>query len=163
MFNAEILAQVLAMKESGELNRMAGSGIAGILAQFALTALTAERDAKLYGVGFIVKGERVNPQDVVIIHNTPPTVGNVPDYFLTVMEEVLSISDRKHDAWDRAKAAIATCRASSQLIPARIKLPAAFNVKMGGDKATRAMFQGMNMMREDCIKVLLAAGIEVEE
>lgn len=48
-------------------------------------------------------------------------------------------------------------------IPIRVKLPAAFNVNMGGDKSTRAMFQCMNMMREDCIKVLRAAGIEVEE
>ncbi|QWA09830.1 hypothetical protein GTU79_21355 [Sodalis ligni] len=42
------------------------------------------------------------------------------------------------------------------------KLPAAFNVKMGGDKVTRAMFQGMNMMRQDCIKALREQGYQVE-
>lgn len=42
------------------------------------------------------------------------------------------------------------------------KMPSPVNVKMGGDKATRAMFQGMNMMRKDCIKALREQGYQVE-
>ena len=36
----------------------------------------------------------------------------VPDELLTAMEEVLRISDRQHDAWDKAKAAVSACRAA---------------------------------------------------
>ena len=42
------------------------------------------------------------------------------------------------------------------------KLPAPMNVKMGGDAKTKAMFSGMNMMLEDCKKVIRAAGGTVE-
>ncbi len=35
----DILSQVRALKESGELQRMAGSGVAGLLARFALMVL----------------------------------------------------------------------------------------------------------------------------
>ncbi|MCL2892510.1 hypothetical protein [Brenneria tiliae] len=36
----------------------------------------------------------------------------VPDDLLTAVEEVIRISDRKHEAWDRAKAAISSYRAA---------------------------------------------------
>lgn len=34
----------------------------------------------------------------------------IPEELLSAMEEVLRISDRDHDAWHRARAAIAKCR-----------------------------------------------------
>ncbi|TCL06846.1 hypothetical protein [Sodalis ligni] len=39
MTNTELLAAVRQIKESGELQRIAGSGVAGVLAQFALAVL----------------------------------------------------------------------------------------------------------------------------
>ncbi|WP_437887044.1 hypothetical protein [Phytobacter sp. V91] len=41
-----------------------------------------------------------------------PIPAAVPDELLSSMEEVLRISDRDHDAWNRAKSAIAACRAA---------------------------------------------------
>lgn len=38
----------------------------------------------------------------------------MPDALLSAMEEVIHISDRDHEAWDRAKAAISSCRAVSE-------------------------------------------------
>ncbi|TCL06845.1 hypothetical protein [Sodalis ligni] len=49
---------------------------------------------------------------------------------------------------------------AAQLPPAN--MPSPVNVKMGGDKVTRAMLQGMNMMRQDCIKALREQGYQVE-
>lgn len=46
-----------------------------------------------------------------VIYTTPPAPV-VPDELISVMEEVLRISDRDHDAWHRAKAAIAKCRSA---------------------------------------------------
>lgn len=37
---------------------------------------------------------------------------SVPEELLSAMEEVLRISDRDHDAWHKAKCAIASCRAT---------------------------------------------------
>ena len=37
------------------------------------------------------------------LYAIPPTHAVVPIELLTVMQEVLRISDRKHDAWDKAK------------------------------------------------------------
>ncbi len=56
------------------------------------------------------------------------------------------------EAYDEARAAR----------PAAVKMPKSVNVKMGGDKVTRAMLQGMNMMRQDCIKALREQGYQVE-
>lgn len=41
-----------------------------------------------------------------------PPAPVVPDELLTAMEEVLRISDRQHDACDKAKAAVSACRAA---------------------------------------------------
>lgn len=41
-----------------------------------------------------------------------PQVTSVPDEILSSMEEVLRISDRDHEAWDRAKSAIAAFRSA---------------------------------------------------
>ncbi|BEL80109.1 hypothetical protein SM12BL3_14160 [Serratia marcescens] len=48
----------------------------------------------------------------------------VPDELLDAMEEVIRISDRDHEAWDKAKAAITTCRAAmlTQPVSQRYKL-----------------------------------------
>ena len=48
-----------------------------------------------------------------ILYAAPPAPV-VPEELLTAMEEVLRISDRQHDAWDKAKAAITTLRAAPQ-------------------------------------------------
>ena len=45
---------------------------------------------------------------------TAPPAPVVPDELLSAMEEVLRISDRDHDAWNRAKSAISDCRAAMQ-------------------------------------------------
>lgn len=43
---------------------------------------------------------------------TAPPVPAVPSELLDAMAEVIRISDRDHEAWDRAKAAISACRAA---------------------------------------------------
>lgn len=45
------------------------------------------------------------------LFTTPPAPA-VPDELLDAMEEVIRISDRDHEAWDEAKAAITACRAA---------------------------------------------------
>ncbi|EJI2509718.1 hypothetical protein NFG91_004226 [Salmonella enterica] len=40
----------------------------------------------------------------------------IMDELLSSVEEVLAISDRKHDAWDRARAAIAHYRADNSSV-----------------------------------------------
>ena len=45
-------------------------------------------------------------------HPAPSIPAAVPEDLLSLMEEVLRISDRDHDAWNRAKSAIAACRAA---------------------------------------------------
>ncbi|BEM92735.1 hypothetical protein SME53J_21740 [Serratia marcescens] len=49
----------------------------------------------------------------------------VPDELLDAMEEVIRISDRDHEAWDKAKAAITACRAAmlAQPVSQRYTLP----------------------------------------
>jgi hypothetical protein len=42
-------------------------------------------------------------------YTAPPAL---PDELLEAMDEVIRISDRDHEAWGRAKEAIATCRAA---------------------------------------------------
>ncbi|EGO8462042.1 hypothetical protein ERU12_01045 [Escherichia coli] len=54
------------------------------------------------------------PEDCRRILYTAPPAPVVPDELLTAMEEVLRISDRQHDAWDKAKAAVSACRAAMQ-------------------------------------------------
>ncbi|MEN4277966.1 hypothetical protein [Serratia marcescens] len=53
-----------------------------------------------------------------------PPAPAVPDELLDAMEEVIRISDRDHEAWDKAKAAITTCRAAmlAQPVSQRYKL-----------------------------------------
>ncbi|MGP2870091.1 DUF551 domain-containing protein [Serratia nevei] len=46
-----------------------------------------------------------------ILYDAPPAPA-VPDELLDAMEEVIRISDRDHEAWDKAKAAITACRAA---------------------------------------------------
>lgn len=43
-----------------------------------------------------------------------------------------------------------------------VVLPSKVNVKMGGDKSTRSMLSGMNMMLKDCQKAIELAGITVK-
>ncbi|TYD01639.1 hypothetical protein NHG68_19610 [Enterobacter sp. Z1] len=43
---------------------------------------------------------------------TAPPAPMLPDESLSAMEEVLRISDRDHEAWHKAKSAIADCRAA---------------------------------------------------
>ncbi|MMZ55899.1 hypothetical protein D3C73_628460 [compost metagenome] len=43
---------------------------------------------------------------------TAPPAPSVSNELLEAIEEVIRISDRDHDAWNRAKEAIATCRAA---------------------------------------------------
>lgn len=46
---------------------------------------------------------------------TAPPAPIMPDELLSAMEEVLRISDRDHDAWNKAKAGIAACRAAMEV------------------------------------------------
>jgi len=55
-----------------------------------------------------------NSADIAIDEASQVAAPVVRDELLTAMEEVLRISDRQHDAWDRAKAAITTLRAAPQ-------------------------------------------------
>ncbi len=41
-----------------------------------------------------------------------PPAPVLPEALLSAMEEVLRISDRQHDAWDKAKTALSACRAA---------------------------------------------------
>lgn len=52
------------------------------------------------------------------VYSAPPAPV-VPDELLTAMEEVLRISDRQHDAWDKAKAAVSACRAAMTAQPTK--------------------------------------------
>ncbi|MBS3895057.1 hypothetical protein E0L31_026910, partial [Serratia marcescens] len=49
--------------------------------------------------------------DPVALYTAPPAPA-VPGELLDAMEEVIRISDRDHEAWDKAKAAITACRAA---------------------------------------------------
>lgn len=49
--------------------------------------------------------------NVTPVYTAPPAPA-VPDELLDAMEEVIRISDRDHEAWDEAKAAITACRAA---------------------------------------------------
>jgi len=46
--------------------------------------------------------------------------------------------------------------------PLAVKLPPKFNIKMAGDKVTRAMFSGHNGAIDDCAEAIRAAGGTVE-
>ncbi|MGR5938454.1 hypothetical protein [Enterobacter ludwigii] len=48
----------------------------------------------------------------ITLFTAPPAPVSVPDELLSAMEEVLRISDRDHEAWSKAKSAIAACRAA---------------------------------------------------
>ncbi|UAN60492.1 hypothetical protein [Serratia sp. JSRIV004] len=48
---------------------------------------------------------------------TAPPAPAVPSELLDAMAEVIRISDRDHEAWDRAKAAISACRAALAAAP----------------------------------------------
>lgn len=50
-----------------------------------------------------------------------PPAPVVPETLLSAMEEVLRISDRQHDAWDKAKAAVSACRATMIKQPSSIQ------------------------------------------
>jgi len=55
---------------------------------------------------------------------TAPPAPAVPAELLDAMAEVIRISDRDHEAWDRAKAAISACRAAMlQPVSEPYKLP----------------------------------------
>lgn len=50
-----------------------------------------------------------------------PPAPVLPESLLSAVEEVLRISDRQHDAWDKAKAALSACRATMLKQPASIQ------------------------------------------
>lgn len=52
----------------------------------------------------------VNPEDLLPLYAIPEGWALVPAEILPALEEVVRISDRKHDAWDRAHAAIKRAR-----------------------------------------------------
>ncbi|WP_241166789.1 hypothetical protein [Serratia marcescens] len=59
-----------------------------------------------------------------------PPAPAVPDELLDAMEEVIRISDRDHEAWDKAKSAITACRAAmlAQPVSSGYKLPDGFKL-----------------------------------
>lgn len=95
------------------------------LAKRVLASLDAEpvawtdeqelRDVEKYGCGYLFTANPItphaDPRRVIKLYTTPP-VPVVPEELLTTMEEVLRISDRDHEAWHKAKSAIAGCRAT---------------------------------------------------
>ncbi|CAI0730660.1 Uncharacterised protein [Serratia plymuthica] len=79
--------------------------------------LLANREAQPVGFYTTVSGRKGvvwhngAPEDDTAIFTAPPAPA-VTGELLEAMDEVISISDRDHEAWDRAKAAIAACRAA---------------------------------------------------
>lgn len=68
------------------------------------------RDGSMVVDGFS-EHENSLPDGVHDLYATPPAPA-VPAELLNAMAEVIRISDRDHEAWDRAKAAISSCRAA---------------------------------------------------
>ena len=62
-----------------------------------------------------------------------PPAPVVPETLLSAMEEVLRISDRQHDAWDKAKAALSACRAAA-LNQTHVKQPASNGQSFGNSE-----------------------------
>lgn len=55
-------------------------------------------------------GGYVKYSDYVALLDELEASSVIPEELISAMEEVLRISDRDHDAWHRAKSAIAKCR-----------------------------------------------------
>ncbi|HCB1445082.1 hypothetical protein [Serratia marcescens] len=66
------------------------------------------------------------------IYTAPPApaVPTLPTALLDAMDEVLRISDRDHEAWDKAKSAITACRAAmlAQPVSSSYTLPEGFKL-----------------------------------
>lgn len=87
----------------------------GVQTRLLLDALQrrADREAELSAM---TPEQRAEHDSLIAAFKTmvsaPSIPAAVPEDLLTAMEEVLRISDRDHDAWNRAKSAIAACRAA---------------------------------------------------
>ncbi|MGQ5733760.1 hypothetical protein ACUNI2_18455 [Serratia sp. IR-2025] len=72
------------------------------------------------------------PEDDTAIYTAPPApaVPTLPTALLDAMDEVLRISDRDHEAWDKAKSAITACRAAmlAQPVSSSYTLPEGFKL-----------------------------------
>lgn len=86
------------------------------LARIALASLEADAVAYMTYKGYLLHA--ADPKLAEYSEPTPlydaPPAPVLPDELLSAMEEILRISDRDHDAWNRAKSAIAACRAAMQ-------------------------------------------------
>ncbi|WP_432409828.1 hypothetical protein [Serratia marcescens] len=76
----------------------------------------------------------------------------VPDELLDAMEEVIRISDRDHEAWDKAKAAITACRAAMLTQPVSSGYTLQDNVREALTLALQAMeFMGDTLNNIDAV------------
>ncbi|WP_171887914.1 hypothetical protein [Serratia marcescens] len=82
-------------------------------------SITAEQYAEMS-----VQHATDNDYEFRALYDAPP-VRAVPDELLDAMEEVIRISNRDHEAWDKAKAAITACRAAmlAQPVSSGYRLP----------------------------------------
>lgn len=68
-----------------------------------------------------------------VYSRSAPPAPVAPEELLTAMEEVLRISDRQHDAWDKAKTALSACRAAA-LNQTHVKQPASNGQSFGNSE-----------------------------
>ncbi len=86
----------------------------------------------------------------------------VPDELLAAIEEVIRISDRDHEAWHRAKAAIKVLRLNSGSKPQRFVVRN-WPTPQRYDYQSDAEFWGAKSMLAECKAVVESAGGEIAE
>lgn len=109
---------------------------------FAGIAITR---SKSVADNWMAKGRAVTP-----LYTAPPAPA-VPGELLDAMEEVIRISDRDHEAWDKAKAAITACRAAmlAQPVSSGYKLPPhVYRDLVNSLRDTAVQFSGTEQLRE---------------
>lgn len=103
--------------QDDESASMAAELLAVREAQPVASTTKSNIDAVLSGVSTVIWPVRCFKGEIRVDLYTAPPAPAVPSELLDAMAEVIRISDRDHEAWDRAKAAILACRAAKPVVP----------------------------------------------
>ncbi|EPF2242236.1 hypothetical protein ACSP9K_000577 [Citrobacter werkmanii] len=106
----EILSKAAAQSDGGNLGYAMADAVKVI--DGAIAAHNEEPVAYMTYKGYLLHAgdPKVSEYSEPTPLYTAPVVPVVPDELLSVMEEVLRISDRDHEAWHKARNGIASCR-----------------------------------------------------
>ncbi|MFV8869575.1 hypothetical protein [Serratia fonticola] len=97
-------------KQSETVTEIARELLAVREAQPVASTTKSNIDAVLSGVSTVIWPVRCFKGGIRVDLYTAPPAPAVPGELLDAMAEVIRISDRDHEAWDRAKAAISACQ-----------------------------------------------------